>query len=97
MKKTMMMIIVASGFIPSVVYADDAGLELFNDKCSGCHAIAGQRMGPSIKAMSKDPGFLNSAIADGVTEKGPFPMPAFAERLKPEQIDTLVTYIRSQQ
>ena len=83
--------------------------ELFKMKCAGCHGIdgmahtkAGKRWRiPSFttakwqKEMSdKD---IRETIAGGVRQKktGKVEMPAFNAKLAPEQIDSLVAYVRT--
>ncbi|MFQ5519604.1 MAG: c-type cytochrome [Mariprofundus sp.] len=80
---------------PKTVLAGIDGEALFNEKCTNCHALDVMKMGPSVKEMNKNALFLKSAIADGISNSGSFPMPAFGEVLKAEQIDSLVNYIIS--
>ncbi|PJA34431.1 MAG: hypothetical protein CO187_00390 [Zetaproteobacteria bacterium CG_4_9_14_3_um_filter_53_7] len=82
---------------PQAALANDAGQLLFNEKCTVCHALDSQKMGPAVKDMNKEPAALRGAITEGVDNAGPFPMPAFGEVLKPAEIDALMTYISGQQ
>lgn len=71
-----------------------AGEKLYKRKCAICHGDQGQ--GASALKI-KDPAVLNKAdeelrkfIADGGNG-----MPAYGKTLKPEEIDSLVVFLRS--
>jgi mono/diheme cytochrome c family protein/rhodanese-related sulfurtransferase len=72
------------------------GSVLFGQHCLSCHALAGQRgtapqlQNPEFLATAS-PAFLRHAILNG---RPPTPMPAFADRLKPEEVEDLVAWIR---
>ena len=77
---------------------DAAGL--FKSKCVLCHAADGSGSSPSGKALkakdlrsSETQTKSDTDIATVIT-KGRNKMPAFGEKLKPDQIQGLVAYIR---
>jgi len=81
-----------------VAQSDTAGL--FKSKCVMCHAEDGSGNSPSGKALkAKDlrapetQSKSDMEIAD-VISKGRNKMPAFSGKLKPDQIQQLVVYIR---
>jgi len=76
------------------------GAVLFKQKCSMCHGTDGKGFAaiktpdftnPNWQASLKDKG-IGEVIKNG--KKGT-PMPAFGEKLKDEEIQALVGYIRS--
>ena len=66
---------------------------IFSQKCSGCHgANGGGGMGPALSNVeAKGDEFIRMRIVEGSPEKG---MPAF-KQLKPEEVDALVTYVKT--
>jgi mono/diheme cytochrome c family protein len=79
----------------------NAGSELFKDKCAGCHGPDGKAQTSMAKMMHlKDLGSAevqkstNKELHD-IIAKGKSPMPAFGSQLKEEQINELVSYIRT--
>lgn len=75
-----------------IVWAETDTEQLFTQKCSICHKMEKEGMGPSVMDMNTDAAVLQSAIADG--RNG---MPAFEEKLGMEKINALVSYIQSKQ
>jgi len=73
------------------------GQELFIHSCAMCH---GEDGGGSSMAPAIGPGSNAATLRDdqieGVIEVGPGAMPSF-RRLTPEQIDSLVAYVRTLQ
>ncbi len=76
---------------------DTFGRELYEQSCAVCHGANGQgtpgrpALGPDSNAVS-----LTDDQIRGVMAVGPGAMPSF-RRLSPEQIDSLVTYLRELQ
>ena len=76
------------------------GAALFKDKCSMCHGAEGKGF-PAIKTPDfTDPKVQASMTDKEMTEvikngKKGTPMPAFADKLKEEEIKALITFIRS--
>ncbi len=83
-------------FISSPAVAQDAAAT-YKAKCAMCHGPDGKggKMGtrdfasPEVKAES------DAQLTDIVTKGKPPKMPAYGEKLKPEEIKDLVTYIRT--
>jgi cbb3-type cytochrome c oxidase subunit III len=79
--------------------ADDGG-DLFKQKCSMCHGVDGK----GYSAL-KTPDFTDPKVQASLTDKEIVEtikngkkgtaMPAFADKLSDEQINSLVTYLRS--
>lgn len=84
---------------PSAPGNATSGLVLYNENCLKCHGDAGTRStaihlaNPQFLALASD-AFIHYAIVNG---RPGTPMEAFGNKLKPEQIDDLVTYIRTYQ
>ena len=86
--------------------ADDAK-EDWEAKCRKCHGADGHgqtSMGRKLHAPNftkerwqkrHDDDEVKKTINEGVVEKGKRLMPAFQEKLSPEQIDALVAYVRA--
>jgi mono/diheme cytochrome c family protein len=83
----------------SLLHAQDDAAKLYKAHCAPCHAADGSGDSPSGKAMkAKD---LRSEEAQKKTDaeltelisKGQGKMPAFGQKLKPEQIQQLVAYV----
>ena len=70
--------------------ANPDGQQLFNSKCSICHALDQKRMGPAIKSMSSDAEVLRTVIT-----KGKNSMPAFEGKLSDVEIAALVDYLKA--
>jgi mono/diheme cytochrome c family protein len=73
------------------------GQELFTHSCARCHSAdgGGSSMAPAIGPGSNAATLQDDQIA-AVIEVGPGAMPSFG-RLTPEQIDSLVAYVRTLQ
>jgi len=87
-------------FCPLWLAAQNDAAGLFKSKCAMCHAEDGSGNSPSGKALkAKDlrssgtQSTSDAGIADMI-RKGRNKMPAFGQKLKPDQIQQLVTYIR---
>lgn len=84
---------------PSWLAADDAA-SLFKSKCVMCHAEDGSGNSPSGKALkakdlrSQETQSKSDAEISEVITKGQGKMPAFGQKLKPDQIQELVAYVR---
>ena len=77
--------------------ARESGRALFMTNCMPCHrADAGGVIGPNLTddawIHGGSPGDIHRVIASGVTAKG---MPAWAQVLKPEEVDRLAAYVIS--
>lgn len=73
------------------------GGQLYTQYCISCHATPGQRgTAPQLHnpefLASATPAFIRHAIVHG---RPPTPMPPFGERLKAEEIDSIVAYVRA--
>lgn len=64
------------------------GDPLFKKNCSLCHAIDKKKLGPAVKAMSKEEEVLRQIITEGKNS-----MPGFKDKLTGEEIDALVSYL----
>jgi cytochrome c len=84
------------------------GEKVFNANCAMCHFAdkTDNKMGPGLKGLFKNkllPSSHTPATEENVREqilKGnphgkPVPMPGFAEKLKPEQVDSLIEYLKT--
>jgi cytochrome c oxidase cbb3-type subunit III len=73
------------------------GRELFlKYNCYACHGgLAGGAMGPSLRDTVWKFGGTDSAIFNSIHDGRPAGMPTWSGTLSPEQIKTLVVYIRS--
>ena len=94
------MLVVGTEICPSGLFAQTDAAALFKSKCVLCHAEDGSGSSPSGKALkAKDLRVAetqtksDAEIADVIT-KGRNKMPAFGGKLKPDQIQHLVDYIR---
>ena len=64
--------------------------------CYGCHGgLAGGGMGPSLRDTSWKYGGTDEAIYKTIHDGRPFGMPTWGSTLTPDQIKTLVVYIKS--
>jgi len=85
--------------LPARPKPDDGG-DLFKQKCSMCHGVDGKGY-PALKT----PDFTDPKVQASLTDKEIVDtikngkkgtaMPAFADKLSDEQINSLVTYLRS--
>jgi cytochrome c oxidase cbb3-type subunit 3 len=71
------------------------GGQLYTQYCISCHATPGQRgTAPQLHnpefLASASPAFIRHSIVHG---RPPTPMPPFGERLKAEEIDSIVAYV----
>jgi cytochrome c len=84
------------------------GEKIFKNDCSICHYAdrTENKMGPGMKGLFKNkllPSSHKPATEENVREqivKGnphgkPMPMPAFGDQLKPEQMDSLIEYLKT--
>ena len=74
------------------VLADTDTEKLFKMKCSVCHKMDKEGMGPTVMKMNTDAAILKSAIADGRAA-----MPQYEGTLGNEKVNALVAYIQSHQ
>ena len=66
------------------------------NNCFGCHGgLAGGGMGPSLRDTTWKYGGTDAAIYASIHDGRPMGMPTWGKTLTPDQIRTLVTYIRS--
>jgi len=92
-------LLLAFAFVPAA--RSDDGAALYKQKCAACHGAdgAGQTgMGKSMKLRdlgSADVQKQSDAELTTIIAKGKNKMPAFEAKLKPEEIKSLVAYIRS--
>jgi cytochrome c6 len=81
--------------------AQDAGPDLYKTKCAGCHGADGKGATAIGKAASiRDLGSAgvqgqSDAALTEIIASGKGKMPAYGKSLKPEQIASLVAYIRT--
>jgi len=94
-------LVVALFFIcPSWLAAENDAASLFKSKCAMCHAEDGSGNTPSGKALkakdlrSQETQSESDAEISEVITKGRNKMPAFGQKLKPDQIQELVGYVR---
>ena len=79
---------------------NDSGEALFKRQCAGCHGPDGSgktAMGRSFKMRdlkSEDVQKMHDSELNNIIAKGKGKMPAYGSRLKEEQIESLVRYIR---
>ncbi len=102
--KKLFVVVLALGSVWAYA-ADPPGKVIYDKmKCSGCHGKDLKGNPPMAKMLSVDAQKLDLAKAattakdtdlKGVLEKGKQKMPAYGKKLKPEEIDSLVAYIRS--
>ena len=86
--------------LPNHVWAEGDAGPLYKANCVVCHAADGSGNSPSGKALkAKDlrsdevQKKSDAELGDGIT-KGQGKMPAFGKKLKPDQIQQLVSYVR---
>src|SRR6266567_8239489 len=94
-----MMFCLALAF-PCCLRAEGDAAKLYKANCVACHAADGSGNSPSGKALkAKDlrsdevQKKSDAELADGIT-KGQGKMPPFGKKLKAEQIQQLVSYVR---
>jgi len=73
----------------------DEGLQLFTERCAGCHQVAGEGgvvTGAHVPPIQHVP---PQEIAEAV-RTGPFVMPAFSQQdISDSQLDSIIAYVRS--
>jgi len=86
--------------LPNYVWAEGDAAPIYKANCVVCHAADGSGNSPSGKALkAKDlrsdevQKKSDAELVDGVT-KGQGKMPGFGKKLKPEQVQQLVSYVR---
>ena len=86
--------IAVAGLLATPAFASDApdGAKLFKKKCSMCHKIDKNKVGPAVKAMNTDAEVLRSTITDGRKM-----MPKYSGKLSAEEIDAVVAFLKEQQ
>ena len=82
--------IVLLGFDIQPAMAEMSATTIFKKHCALCHDLNKRKIGPAFIQMSTDPEVLKTTITDGRNI-----MPKFRGRLSAEEIDTMVSYIRS--
>lgn len=94
--KTFILLLAAS-FLAVPAMASDSidGAKLFSKKCKMCHSVDKKKTGPALISMNQDASVLQDVITNGSSKKRM--MKAYGKKFSPEQIDALVTYIKSVQ
>jgi mono/diheme cytochrome c family protein len=93
-------ILLGGAICPSWLFAQSDSAALFKSKCALCHGDDGSGATPTGRALKakdlrSDEVQKNSdAELTEVITKGRNKMPAFGQKLKPDQIQQLVAYIR---
>ena len=94
-------VLVAVGMLGASVRADDKSATLYKQKCAACHGADGKGDTPAGKS-TKVRSLADQEVAKqsddelaGVIEKGKNKMPAYGKSLKPDEIKSVVAYIRS--
>jgi mono/diheme cytochrome c family protein len=81
--------------------AQDAGADVYKQKCSLCHGDTGKGdtpAGQAFKAASfSDPAVIKVSDADRalVIKNGKGKMPAFGDSISPDQVKAVLAYIRT--
>jgi cytochrome c6 len=76
------------------------GADIYKSKCVACHApdgtgsVVGKKMGAHDFTTADVQKMSDADLTEAIT-KGKNKMPAYGEKLKPEEIKALVTYIRT--
>ena len=80
---------------------DDKSVAFYKQKCATCHGAEGKGDTPAGKSM-KIRSFADPEVAKmsddelaGAIEKGKGKMPPYGKSMKPDEIKTMVAYIRS--
>jgi mono/diheme cytochrome c family protein len=102
MKRTLrgFALILLGAICSHLLTAETDAASLFKSKCVMCHGEDGSGNTPSGKALkakdlrSEETQKKSDAEIAEVITKGRNKMPAFAQKLKPEQIQQLVAYVR---
>ena len=96
----LVMILSAVMLFPARLFAQNDAAGLFKSQCALCHGENGSGNSPSGKALKardlRSPETQNKTDAElaDVIAKGRNKMPRFGQKLKSDQIQQLVTYIR---
>jgi len=77
---------------PLMANTQSSAETLFKKKCSLCHGINTQKLGPAISSMPNDAGMLRNIILNGKAA-----MPAYSGKLTDTQISGLIKYILENQ
>ena len=89
------------GLLSAPTRGDDKGAALYKQKCAVCHAADGKGdtpAGKNTKVRSfSDPEIAKQSADElaSVIEKGKNKMPAYGKSLKPDEIKSIVAYVRS--
>jgi len=104
MKRTLraltIILLLGGAVCPYWLAAQTNAASLFKSKCVMCHGEDGGGNTPSGKALkakdlrSEETQKKSDAEITEVVTKGRNKMPAFAQKLKPDQIQQLVAYVR---
>jgi len=94
MKKTYLILAAAAcfGLTSQVAMAEVNAEKIYGSKCKMCHKIDKKKIGPAFKDMNSDPAVLKTAITNGRKM-----MPKWKGKLSEEEIDAMVTFIKSKQ
>jgi mono/diheme cytochrome c family protein len=102
MKKLLLAALFGSLVVPSMCLAADLTSDVnFKAKCAVCHGAKAEgkpmmKVGPLKDAAGKSEAELTGIITNGMTPPaGGMKMPAFAGKLTPDQIKTLVAAIKA--
>lgn len=93
-------IIVAALFLPANLRAQSDAAKSYKTNCVICHAADGSGSSPTGKALkaqdlrSSDVQKKSDADLTLVISKGKGKMPAFGAKLKPDEIQNMVAYVR---
>lgn len=86
--------------VAAAAQAPKATVDLYNAKCAVCHGPDGRASSPTAKALQAHD-FSSDAVQSQTDEQlaatitnGKLKMPAFGKQLSPEQIQSLVAYVR---
>jgi mono/diheme cytochrome c family protein len=76
--------------------SSDRGAAIFKRSCSVCHSIrSGEtKVGPSLYGVLRGSGHSEEAVRQLIAN-GKGTMPAFKEKLEPQEIDDLLEYLRT--
>ena len=81
--------------IPASANAQDASEALYKSKCAMCHGADGKKAAghdlSSADVQKQSDADLNAVITNGKPPK----MPKYGDKLKPEEVKGLVSYIRT--